>query len=265
MRTRLPIAAVLTIVAFASTLLRPDLVHAAPATAAPATTAPPDADLASAKQHFEAGRSAFNSADYPKAIREFKAAETLRPSPVLSYNIGLANEKLGRKRVAVRYFKRYLEGAPAAANRAEVEGRISALEQEIAAQPQNQQPEQPQDLPPVATQTDPNSPPPVVQQQDPYAGQAPMTTAPTVKRRNLWWVWMLVGIGGAVVITAIVLGAYYGTRSDPYYYYSAQVPSINAPANAPARGNDLRSVLADVTVAASARGAEVAPLLNVRF
>src|SRR5690348_3624555 len=87
--------------------------EAKPAEAAPpATAAPPandDATMAQAKQHFETGRNAYNAGDYVTAIREFKAAEQLRPSPILDYNIGLANEKLGKRRVAVKYYKRYLE------------------------------------------------------------------------------------------------------------------------------------------------------------
>jgi hypothetical protein len=35
----------------------------------------------------------------------------------------------------VGYYQRYLEGAPAAPNRAEVEARIGQLEKEIATQP----------------------------------------------------------------------------------------------------------------------------------
>src|SRR5262245_52572658 len=83
-----------------------------------------DATLALAKQHFEAGRNAYDSGDYTVAIREFKAAEALRASPILAYNIGLANEKLGKRRVAVKYFRRYLEGQPSAPNRSEVEAKI---------------------------------------------------------------------------------------------------------------------------------------------
>src|SRR5438067_8608833 len=107
----------------------------APAAAAPAAPAGGDEAMAQAKQHFETGRNAYNAGDYVTAIREFKAAEALRPSPILDYNIGLANEKLGKKRVAVKYYKRYLEQMPNAPNRPEVDGRIAQLEQDMAAQP----------------------------------------------------------------------------------------------------------------------------------
>ena len=89
--------------------------------------------LAAAKQHYEAGRNAYTVGDYPNAIHEFKAAEALRPSPILAYNIGLANEKLGKKRVALKYYHRYLEQMPNAQNKPEVDQRIASLEAEVTA------------------------------------------------------------------------------------------------------------------------------------
>jgi hypothetical protein len=106
-----------------------------PSIGAEATAPAEDATMATARQHFEAGRKAFDANDFVTAIREFKAAAALRPAPLLDYNIGLANERLGRRRVALRYFRRYLDGAPAAKDRADVEARIARLEQEITAHP----------------------------------------------------------------------------------------------------------------------------------
>ncbi len=192
-----------------------------PADAPPPGAPPPapDATMAQAKQHFEAGRNAYNAGDYVNAIREFKAAEQLRPSPILDYNIGLANEKLGKRRVAVKYYKRYLELQPNAANRAEVEGKVAQLEQEIAALPppaaQAQPggtavappPEQPGDMPPPSTGMPPAQP-----GYDPYAQQQqppPPPIQPVVvkKKRSLWWIGLI--IAGAVTITiAIAVVAY---------------------------------------------------------
>src|SRR4051794_7113825 len=120
--------------AWAQTEAKPAEAPAAP----PANPTPPandDAAMAQAKVHFETGRNAYNAGDYVTAIREFKQAEQLRPSPILDYNIGLANEKLGKRRVAVKYYKRYLELQPNAANKGEVEAKVTSLEAEIAAQP----------------------------------------------------------------------------------------------------------------------------------
>jgi tetratricopeptide (TPR) repeat protein len=211
---------------------------ATPAPAAPATASSDDAVMEQAKQHFEAGRNAYNAGDYILAIREFKAAEQLRPSPILAYNIGLANEKLGKRRVAVKYYKRYLEQQPNASNKAEVEQRVQTLEAEIAAQPPPAattqpggtapqpggttppQAEQPSDMPPP----DPNAKvgQPGQPGYDPYASQPPpgqpVATKPA-KKRSLWWIWLIVA--GAVTVTVgIIVVAVLVARaaSSPYYY-----------------------------------------------
>lgn len=203
------------------------------------TTPPPasdDATMAQAKQHFETGRNAYNAGDYVTAIREFKAAEQLRPSPILDYNIGLANEKLGKRRVAVKYYKRYLEEQPNAANKAEVEQKVAALEADIASQPPpaaNTQPggtapqpngaqvEQPGDMPPpdanatAAQQGQPG--------YDPYASQAPpgQPVAPQkpAKKKSYWWIGLI--IGGAVTITVIivVVALVYASAATTTYPY----------------------------------------------
>jgi hypothetical protein len=113
---------------FSGTLLSP---VALADDAAPAA----DPTMAEARRHYDAGRKAFDANDLIGAIREFKAAAALRPAPRLDYNIALANDRLGRWRVALRYYRRYLDGAPAATDRVEVETRIAQLEQQINAQP----------------------------------------------------------------------------------------------------------------------------------
>jgi tetratricopeptide (TPR) repeat protein len=187
---------------------------AEPAPAAPAPPAVNDEALNQAKQHFEAGRNAYNAGDFVTAIREFKAAEALRPSPLLAYNIGLANEKLNKKRVAVKYFKRYLEQMPNAPNKAEVEGRIANLEKEIAAQPPPTTPEvqQPADNPPPQVQAQPGG-------YDPYSSTPPSGSAatPAKKKGSSWWVWLLVA-GGAAVLTAIIIAVVVVYADSPTYY-----------------------------------------------
>jgi hypothetical protein len=196
----------------------------APAAAAASAAAAPAADeatLAQAKQHFEAGRNAYNANDFVTAIREFKQAEQLRSSPILAYNIGLANEKLGKRRVAVKYYKRYLEQQPDAANKAEVDERIRGLEASIAAQPattapggsapQPEQVEQPSDMPPPDPNVTPGTqPPPPQPGYDPYASQPPPgqpIAVKPVKKRSTWWIWLIVAGGIAVTVTIIVVVA----------------------------------------------------------
>jgi hypothetical protein len=231
MRGRSVIASV-TLLAFTTLIVWPRGLRAdepkqpapPPPNAAPAPSGD-DQAMAQAKQHFETGRNSYNAGDYVTAIREFKAAEQLRPSPILDYNIGLANEKLGKRRVAVKYYRRYLEEQPNASNKAEVEGKVTALEAEIAAQPApqpggnapqpNGQVEQPSDMPPP----DANAQPGAAQAQpgyDPYSSTAPPGQPPVkpAKKKSLWWIWLIVG--GAVTLTiiiAVVIWAAYATTS----------------------------------------------------
>ena len=239
MRGRSSLVASLTLLSFTTLTLWPHGAwaqgEAKPAEAPPAAAPAPavggeDAAMAQAKQHFETGRNAYNAGDYMTAIREFKAAEQLRPSPILDYNIGLANEKLGKRRVAVKYYKRYLELQPNAANKAEVEGKVSALEAEIAAQPvpppggtapqPGAQPETQADMPPA----DPNAQPGAAAAQpgyDPYASTAPPgqpVAAKPAKKKSYWWIGLI--IGGAVTLTvviAVVIWLYAVDTTTTYY------------------------------------------------
>jgi tetratricopeptide (TPR) repeat protein len=242
-RTRSLIASV-TCIAFTTLVVWPRVGRAEgdkPAEAKPAPTAQPasptdDAAMGQAKQHFETGRNAYNAGDYVTAIREFKAAEALRPSPILDYNIGLANEKLGKRRVAVKYYHRYLDEQPNAANKAEVAQKITALEAEIAAQPppaSTAQPggtapqptspgqEQAGDMPPPDTNATAAAQP----GYDPYASQPPPgqpATAKPAKKKSLWWIWLI--IAGAVTITVVVVVAVYlayATTTTVYPYNHA--------------------------------------------
>lgn len=103
-----------------------------------------------AKQHFMAGEQKFKAGDYQGAIAEFEAADALVPSPILSYNIGLAHEKLGQDEQAVAKYQDYLVRRPDAPNRAQVEARISGLQQKIAAA---KAPPAPQPVAPTPTPT----------------------------------------------------------------------------------------------------------------
>ena len=205
------------------------LLTVGPASAQGTAPAPAEDDpaLREARQHFETGRNAYNAGDYVTAIREFKAAEQLRPSPILAYNIGLANEKLGKRRVAVKYYRRYLDQQPNAPNRPEVDQRIQQLEADIAAnpnppgqpgppgQPTTPTAEQPSDMPPTDGQSGSYSQPGYY---DPYTSRPPPGQPVPLKKpkkRSLWWVGLIVA--GAVTVTvAIIIYAYFATQTVYY-------------------------------------------------
>ena len=201
-----------------------------------------DQSLRQAKQHFEAGKAAFGAHDFQAAIGEFKAAAALRPSPILDYNIGLATEQLGRPRAAGKWFRRYLEEKPDAENRAEVETKIAALDQQTQQQTQQQQQPQAQQPPQVTedynAQPQPMAQQPQYQGSDPYAGYQPpppvggpnyRTTPP--KKKSYWWIVFPI-LGGITLLTLIIVASYYTyqSASTPYYSGFGATSALRSPA-----------------------------------
>jgi tetratricopeptide (TPR) repeat protein len=87
-----------------------------------------------AKKHYEEGTKAFNLGEYPRAIAEFKATYNAKPDPLLLYNIAQSYRLAGDANQALFFYKSFLRNMPAATNRKEVEGRIKALEKQVAEQ-----------------------------------------------------------------------------------------------------------------------------------
>src|SRR5256885_1512943 len=92
------------------------------------------ADVKSAKEHFRAGSVAFNLGHYEEAIQEYEHAYRIKSDPVLLYNIAQSYRVWGKSPEALRAYKVYLHNAPDANNRAEVEGKIAALERALEEQ-----------------------------------------------------------------------------------------------------------------------------------
>jgi hypothetical protein len=88
---------------------------------------------AEAKQHLDAGTAAYQAKDYDKAIQEFEASNALVPDPQLLYNIAQSNRLAHHPEQAVEYYKKYLDAAPDAPNKAAVEQRMAELQKEIDA------------------------------------------------------------------------------------------------------------------------------------
>jgi len=86
-----------------------------------------------ARQHYANGKHYFAQKKYRLAISEFQTANKLAPSAVLSFNIGLAYDRLGNKAAALRSYQDYLRGVPRAANKVAVQAKIKRLEGELRA------------------------------------------------------------------------------------------------------------------------------------
>ena len=93
-----------------------------------------EADQKAARPHYEKGATEYNLGHFPEAIAEFEKAYQLDPAPVLLFNIAQAHRQNGNNERAAFFYRRYLEQAPSAANRAEVEKRIKDLDEAIRQQ-----------------------------------------------------------------------------------------------------------------------------------
>src|SRR5437764_75834 len=86
------------------------------------------ADAASARAHFDKGRTFFEVDEYRKAIAEFKAAHIEKPDPAFLYNIAECYRRLGEVPEALQFYRRFLAtAAPGDKTRPVVEQRIADL------------------------------------------------------------------------------------------------------------------------------------------
>jgi tetratricopeptide (TPR) repeat protein len=124
-------------------LLASSAAHAAPPSAQPAlaraTPAAPAAAPAEsgdargrARELFERGAAAYADKRYFEAIDFFLETQRVYPTPHLAFNIAKAYDHVGNQSGALRYYREYLRGSPEAADSAEVNGRIAALEAALA-------------------------------------------------------------------------------------------------------------------------------------
>lgn len=169
-----------------------------------------------ARAHFQQGDTYFKLEKYANALQEFEQAYLAKQDPSFLYNIAQCHRLMGNRAEAIRFYKRYLNDAPAAANRPVAEKHIRDLESALGAEeltgahvapgpaaPGGEQPAMPpprpaQAPPPVALDARPpppsdamlTSPPPALTQSD----DRPIYTK--------WWFWTAVG---GVVVTGLLV------------------------------------------------------------
>jgi tetratricopeptide (TPR) repeat protein len=106
-----------------------------------ATTLPAHAQAAPLGAHdeearalFEAGRVAYEDGRYADALGYFERSFELSHRTALHYNLGLAYDRLRRDREALAAFEAYLDAAPDPDRTPEVQNRVRALRESIAAE-----------------------------------------------------------------------------------------------------------------------------------
>ena len=189
------------------------------AQAAPGTTLSTDDKVA--RGLFQAGSAAYEAGRYEEALSFFEQAYTRCGRAELLFNVGQSADRLRQDDKALKAFKAFLERKPDAANRAQVESRVAALERAQAAR------EASTPIAPASATAD-----------APHAAPTPAETAATTQGGELtdgdqaltradegpalterWWFWTGIGavvLGGAAVAVVIATGGDDASRAAPY-------------------------------------------------
>lgn len=89
-----------------------------------------------ARREFRAGMQAIGDGRYDEGVEHLERAYDILPHPNVLYNIGLAHMYAGRSELAIEYFERYRETAPAS-DAIEVDSLIASLRQVKPAETQS--------------------------------------------------------------------------------------------------------------------------------
>lgn len=178
------------------------------ATAAPALAQPSAADLELAKRHFELGRTYYDQAAYDKALTAFEESYNLSKKAALLFNIGKCYEALGKLEQAIEHYERYLKATDT--SDPNLAARIENLRKRVAAA-------RPQPAPEPTPTPAPEPTPPA----EPAQPEQPAPDPAQPARWMTWTGWTLVGVGGASIVTSIVLGVFAQRKADAVERYWA--------------------------------------------
>jgi tetratricopeptide (TPR) repeat protein len=175
--------------------------RAAPPGSPPAAV--PGDNAAEARAAYKRGADLYRAGRYSAAIAEFQAADKLKPSPALHYNMGQAWEKLGDLAAALAAYRRYLQLDENAPNREAVERTMRSLEAKVAAsnvQTPRLQPGQ-DPLPPAASTSLAANPP-----APPLEATRPDPAPQPVERKNWLGPILAGGLGVVAAGAGVVMG-----------------------------------------------------------
>jgi tetratricopeptide (TPR) repeat protein len=170
-----------------------------------------------AREHFQQGDAYFKLEKYPNALQEFEQAYLAKQDPSFLYNIAQCHRLMGNRIEAIRFYKRYVSDAPAAANRGIAEKHIRDLEAALnaeeltGARPPPVGPMPPPVTPIAPPQAQVTAPPPLVAPGSGGAdtaawnhggGSADASQTDDRPIYTKWWFW---AAAGGAVATGIVV------------------------------------------------------------
>lgn len=86
------------------------------------------------KGYLDRAAGAFAAQRYDEAVDAFATAYALEPTPLLLFDIAQVYRKAGQKRAALVFYGRFLDEDPGSTMRAEVEGHLADLRQQLEAE-----------------------------------------------------------------------------------------------------------------------------------
>ena len=119
----------------ASAAAVPPSAAQAPAAGAAPQAPEREAAIRKARDHFQKGQRLFTVSRYREALEEFKEGFVSAEDPVFLYNIAQCHRLLREPEESIRFYRRYLEAAPNAPERARAEKFIAEMEAARAAGP----------------------------------------------------------------------------------------------------------------------------------
>jgi len=189
-----------------------------------------EAALEKAREHFQQGQRLFKVSRYREALERFKEAFVAIEDPVFLYNIAQCHRLLGENAEAVLFYRRYLEAAPAASERARAKKWIAELEATAAgasppvgattapSRSSSSNPSRPAaspssslavSPPPASGAAAPARIKPAPAEAEPSAAvtftSPPPGPAPDRPIYKRWWFWA--GAGAAAILGAVAIGA----------------------------------------------------------
>jgi len=168
-----------------------------------------------ARAHFQQGDTFFKLDKYAQALQEFEQAYLAKQDPSFLYNIAQCHRLMGNRVEAIRFYKRYLNDAPTAANRPVAEKHIRDLESALGAEELTGAhpaaspapgPANPSTMPApqqtAAAPVAPLAPAPPPPSSDAMLTAPPPSPADEHPFYTKWWFWTAVGgvvVGGLLI------------------------------------------------------------------
>jgi hypothetical protein len=166
------------------------------ATYKPCSGKPSAADEKAARGLFDAGRTSYEEADYPRAIQYWRDAfDRDCTANLLLVNLANAYERAGNVDAAVVSLETYLKRAPTAADAPTIQKRLDNMKKSHAATTATASATAAATTAPTATATAPAT----------SASTTPETPPPTASKGPGVLPWVVAGVGGAVAITGVVI------------------------------------------------------------